>query len=326
MSRACPSGARPGGTSLPAGAPTGLPVFSCVGLPEECHAPCLVPPPDLVLDGRCCPVGRRAGAKPVADRGAHRPGAGHAAGACAAGRADRPAARGRRRPAGVGGPADHARAGLAHLLEERRRLRHAHRAAVDAAARRDGGRHRLAPAAQVPHRPARQLRLRRHGAAAGAADRHARIPALAAGRQHGDPAPGHLAGVPAGMHSAGRRVHPAVAAAQLHRAARRGVRRGAAKPAGRTGGRAPGRADRGRPAPGGARGRPARERARAGAGAVSRDAQHRRHRRHARRAGPAGRPPHLAPAMGRRGVDGRHPRLARPRRRARAPAAGAGGG
>ncbi len=77
-----------------------------------------------------------------------------------------------------------------------------------------------------------------------------------------------------------------------------------------------------RPALGRARGRAARQRARAGAGAVPRDAQHPRRRR---RAGRRARPSHLDAALGRRRVDGRPARVARPRRQPRAPAPGAGG-
>jgi hypothetical protein len=89
-------------------------------------------------------------------------------------RADGPRARGRgARQAGLGGPADHPQAGMAHLLEELRRLGPAHRAGMDAARRRHRRRHCLAHAQKNPHWHAGQLWLRRHRAAAGAADRSA---------------------------------------------------------------------------------------------------------------------------------------------------------
>jgi hypothetical protein len=166
-------------------------------------------PPHLLPAGR---RRRRAGpAQGTGKRRHHRARAGRTAGPCAGRR--------RARQAGLGRPAAGAPARVAHLLEELRRLRPAD-ATAWTCRRRDGRRHRLAGAEEDPHRQPGQLRLRRHGAAAGAADRRADVQALAAGAQRRSRSSCAPTGWCAARNaSRGRRLHAEAAGAQLHRAA-----------------------------------------------------------------------------------------------------------
>ena len=81
------------------------------------------------------------------------------------------------RQAALARPADPPRAAVAHLLEEPRRLRPAHDAELEAARRHvQRRRDRVADAEAAADRSARQLRLRGHGAAAGARRGRAGLP------------------------------------------------------------------------------------------------------------------------------------------------------
>ena len=123
--------------------------------------------------------------------------------ACARGAGGQRAGRRVARRTRLGRPAHRAPARLAHLLEERRRFRPADRTVLDASRRHFGRRHRLAGAEEDSDRHPRQLRLRRHRAAARAARRRSRLsPADGADRSADgdDPAQGVVAGLPTGMH------------------------------------------------------------------------------------------------------------------------------
>jgi hypothetical protein len=135
---------------------------------------------------------------------------------------------------GLGRPAAHAPARVAHLLEERRRFGPAHAAGLEVARRRLAG--DIAwPVPRRSHRQPGQLRLREHRAAAGAAGGLAALQAGWRCRRHdrdGREAQGRLAGVPQGMHPRRGRIHAQAAAAGLDRAAqgRRSMPRFAAQP------------------------------------------------------------------------------------------------
>ncbi len=198
------------------------------------------------MDGRQRPISLQIRCR---RRGDHAARARRAGGARARGRGAGRAA--------VAGPVDHARAGLAHLLEEPGRLGPADGPGLAAARRPGRGRDRLAGAAKDPHRAPGQLRLRGHGAAAGAAAGGLGLPGAGRGRRQRGRAPARqLAGVQARMHSRRRRLQPAAAGARLHGAARSGLWRGPGGPAAGAGQRQHGA--RGRRTPADPRARPAR--------------------------------------------------------------------
>ena len=133
------------------------------------------------------------------------------------------------RQAALARPADPACARVAHLLGEPGRFRPRHHLELGAARRHVCGSHRMAHTEAPAGRAARQLRVRRDLAAAGARHRGAGLPRRVVRRE----AACGLAGLQGDVHAAIRRVQPARAVRGEHRGARGALRAGARKAAAR---------------------------------------------------------------------------------------------